>query len=411
MNEHDEQAFTEALRIQAVGAGTPTLTLDDVRGRARGIRRRRAALAAAAGAGVVAAAVVPIALLVGGGSSPDTLPPVDTPTVSDTANPVPTPRPSDPPLATVDQAAAWMLTGGEVNPAEGPAFTPDLTGETPWFVGLDDGRWLFGNYPGDASGDYAVAMTDGTGSVLGTFEAADTGLAVDDEGAAASWMGTDGRLRVLLPGDEQPSVVPVELDVRVSAPTPLEVLPGCTAEECVVVVETYDRQGSKQQAVSLDGSVDDLDRLGLRSITDVSADGALVSGIVSVDEFGQEYCSGVLLLATGEELWRTCDSGTLRFSPDSALVLGLDPYLDGPGHGMQVVLDATTGRELARHEATIFDEVWVDAASWYSTEVEGDRSFLLLHTWDGDRITTDRVDGPRDNIFEIEPPYRLSLKR
>ena len=43
MNEHDEQAVTEALRIQAVGAGTPTLTLDDVRGRARGIRRRRLA--------------------------------------------------------------------------------------------------------------------------------------------------------------------------------------------------------------------------------------------------------------------------------------------------------------------------------------------------------------------------------
>ena len=57
MNEHDEQAVTEALRIQAVGAGTPTLTLDDVRGRARGIRRRRASLAAAAGAGVVAAII------------------------------------------------------------------------------------------------------------------------------------------------------------------------------------------------------------------------------------------------------------------------------------------------------------------------------------------------------------------
>ena len=45
MNE--QQAFEEALRIQAVGAGTPTLTLDDVRGRARGIRRRRASVAAA----------------------------------------------------------------------------------------------------------------------------------------------------------------------------------------------------------------------------------------------------------------------------------------------------------------------------------------------------------------------------
>ncbi len=411
MNEHDEQAFTEALRIQAVGAGTPTLTLDDVRGRARGIRRRRASLAAAAGAGVVAAAVVPIALLVGGGTSEDTLPPVDTPTVSDTANPVPPPSPSDPPLTGVDQAAAWMLAGGEVNPAGGPAFTPDLTGETSWFVGLDDGRWLFGNYPEGAAGDYALVMTDDTGSVLETFEAADTGLAVDDEGVAAAWMGTDDRLRVLLPGDDRPSVVPLELDGRVAAPTPLEVLPGCTAEECVVIVETYDGQRSIQQAVSLDGSVDDLDRLGLRSITDVSADGALVSGVVSVDEFGQEYCSGVLLFATGEELWRTCESGTFRFSPDGTFVLGLDPYLDGPGHGMQVVYDATGGHELARYEATIFDEAWIDGASWHSTEVEGDRSFLLLHTWDGDRITTERVDGARENIFEIEPPYRLPLKR
>ena len=408
MNEHDEQAFTEALRIQAVGAGTPTLTLDDVRGRARGIRRRRASLAAAAGAGVVAAAAVPIALLVGGDSSPDTLPPVDTPTVSDTATPVPPVSPSDPPPAGGERAGAWMLDG-EVRPAGGTPFTPDLTGEVSSFVALADGRWVFTNYP--EGGDYVIAVTDGTGSVLETFEAADSGLAVDDEGAAASWMGADGRLRVLLPGDDQPTVVPTELDGRLSAPMPLEVLPGCTAQECVVIVEVYDRDGSTQQTVSLDGSVDSLDRLGLLSITDVSPDGALVSGHVSVDEFGQEYCSGVVLFATGEELWRTCESGSFRFSPDGRLVLGLDAYRDGPNHGLQALFDARTGRELARHQTVIYDEVWAGADSWLSVEGGSSTSSVIRYTWDGSRLTPQVLDGPVETDTEIEPGTAFRLGR
>ncbi|MEE3125956.1 MAG: hypothetical protein VX494_01995 [Actinomycetota bacterium] len=407
MNE--QQAFEEALRIQAVGAGTPTLTLDDVRGRARGIRRRRAAVASAAGAAVVAAAVVPIALLIGGDSSPDTLPPADNPTVSDTANPVPPPdSPSDPPLAAVDQRGAWMVDG-EVVPANGDPFTPELTGEISSFVGLDDGRWVFTNYP--EGGDYVIALTDGSGSVLETFEAADSGLAVDDEGAVASWLGTDSRLRVLLPGDDQPTVVPTELDGRVSAPTPLEVLPGCTAQECVVIVESYDRDGSTHQTVALDGSVASLDRLGLLSITDVSPDGALVSGHVSVDEFGQEYCSGVLLYATGEELWRTCESGSFRFSPDAALVLGLDPYLDGPNHSLQILFDATTGRELARHQTIIYDETWDSPDSWLSVEGGSSTSSVIRYTWDGSRLTPEVLDGPVETDAEVVPGTAFRLGR
>ena len=316
--------------------------------------------------------------------------------------------PSDPPRAGGDRAGAWMLDG-EVRPAGGTPFTPDLTGEVSSFVALADGRWVFTNYP--EGGDYVIAVTDGTGSVLETFEAADSGLAVDDEGAAASWMGADGRLRVLLPGDDQPTVVPTELDGRLSAPMPLEVLPGCTAQECVVIVEVYDRDGSTQQTVSLDGSVDSLDRLGLLSITDVSPDGALVSGHVSVDEFGQEYCSGVVLFATGEELWRTCESGSFRFSPDGRLVLGLDAYRDGPNHGLQALFDARTGRELARHQTVIYDEVWAGADSWLSVEGGSSTSSVIRYTWDGSRLTPQVLDGPVETDTEIEPGTAFRLGR
>ncbi len=301
------------------------------------------------------------------------------------------------------------MLDGEVRPAGGTPFTPDLTGEVSSFVALADGRWVFTNYP--EGGDYVIAVTDGTGSVLETFEAADSGLAVDDEGAAASWMGADGRLRVLLPGDDQPTVVPTELDGRLSAPMPLEVLPGCTAQECVVIVEVYDRDGSTQQTVSLDGSVDSLDRLGLLSITDVSPDGALVSGHVSVDEFGQEYCSGVVLFATGEELWRTCESGSFRFSPDGRLVLGLDAYRDGPNHGLQALFDARTGRELARHQTVIYDEVWAGADSWLSVEGGSSTSSVIRYTWDGSRLTPQVLDGPVETDTEIEPGTAFRLGR
>lgn len=79
-NDLDE-ALSRTLREHAGGAGTPRLDLDDVRGRARRIRRTRTALVGAGAAAVVLAVVAPLGLL-GGGSSDRSVDPVTSGTAS-----------------------------------------------------------------------------------------------------------------------------------------------------------------------------------------------------------------------------------------------------------------------------------------------------------------------------------------
>lgn len=401
MSEHDEQAFTEALRIQAVGAGTPTLTLDDVRGRARGIRRRRAAVVAGGAATLVAAAVLPVALLVGGGSSPDSLPPAGTPTVVDTANPVP-----QPPARPVDQRGTYLV-GDEIHPAEGEPFTPDVDGDISTVIGLDDGRWVLGAYPD--GGAFNIVETDSTGRVLDTYDALDGGLTSDDAGTAVAWIGTDSRPMVLLADRAEPFRLPAELDGARSPAAPLEILPACTPQDCAVLVEVYDDtpDGSTQYSVSTSGEVLSLDRLGMLSITDISPDGALVSGLVSADEFGQEYCSGVLVFATGEELWKACDAGSFRFSPDGTAVLVIDANLSGFGHSFARVHDAVDGTVISMFErGTHFDETWASDEAFLVALQRQDGSHELVEvTVDGSEATTvasvEGVPGDPEGMFRL----------
>lgn len=376
MSTHDEQALTEALRIQAVGAGTPTLTLDDVRGRARGIRRRRAAGVAGGAAALVAAAVLPVALMVGGDSSPDSLPPAVVPTVSDTANPEGSGEP-------VGQLGSW-LEGRTIHPATGEPFEPDVEGEIASTRWLSDGRWLLATYPGT---DYALVAVDSRGERLTAYEGVDSGLASDDVGTAVAWLGTDQRVRVLLSGSAEPLVSASRLRDPLQSARLREVLPGCSRDECIVVAEVYDgdQDGSRQVAVGLEGPVQPLDRLGLLSINDLSPDGALVSGLVEADELEMRYCSAVVVFATGEELWRTCDAGTFRFSPDGTRVLGIDPNLDGLGHSFTEVRDALDGTVAGRYEGgTVFDETWATGDSYLvSMQTNAGENLLLRIDADG----------------------------
>ena len=241
MNEHE---ITDALRIQAVGAGAPTLTLDDVRGRARSIRRRRAAVATGGAAAVVAAAVLPLALLLGGGSDTDSLPPADaTPTVSDTANPV-----EPDPVGRVDQRGTWV-DGDTIHPAEGAPFTPEVDGEVATVIGLQDGRWVLGAYPG--GGSYAVVVTDSTGAVLATYDALDSGVSSDGAGGAVAWFDPDGEPRVLSSEGDEPFVLPADIESKRSAPAVLAVLPGCAPGDCALLVEVYDDSEAEPGQISL----------------------------------------------------------------------------------------------------------------------------------------------------------------
>ncbi|WP_300389924.1 hypothetical protein [uncultured Nocardioides sp.] len=364
MNE--QQAFEEALRIQAVGAGTPTLTLDDVRGRARGIRRRRASLAAAAGVGVVAAAVVPIALLVGGSTSEDTLPPVDTPTVSDTANPV-----------TEEPLGPGWIVGGEVHAADGTSFTPEVDGEISYLLRLGADRWVLGAYPD--GGDFQVLVVDGSGAVLSSYAAREYGVLGDRTGSAVVWVAKDNVRRLLVAGSDEPvemrPLIPSGSDLRA-------LLPGCTVESCTTIVESYGispGEDSTLLAMRENGGVTGFDVPGLLSLDDISPDGTLATGYTVIDEQAFEFCSAVVEIRTGRQLWETCEASSLRFSPDGESVLGIDPYPDGFGHSFVDVLDARDGTLLRHYEGgTVFDERWErDGTYLVSMQTNAGENLLL----------------------------------
>jgi hypothetical protein len=386
MSTHDEQAFTEALSIQAVGAGTPALTLDDVRDRARGIRRRRAAVGATGAAVLVAAAVLPVALLVGGGSTSDTLPPAGDPTVSDTANPA----------VEASYPPGWLVDG-EIRSSDGTAFTPEVDGEISYVLRMGADRWVLGVEPKGRG--LQVVVVSSTGSVLATYDALEGGLASDGTGTAVAWIGLDSRPRSLVAGAGEPLQWDGQLASGRTPPFPVQVLPGCDEQACEMVAElSGGTLGEAQTLVTAasDGEVATVGLPGLLRAFDVSPDGTLVSGYTAVDDERAEACSGVVEVATGELLWETCDASSLRFSPDGSTALGTDAYLDGFGQSFVQVFSAEDGQPLSRYEGgTVFDYRWADDESFLvSIQTNAGENLLLRVGVDGgDPEVLERVAG------------------
>lgn len=374
---NDEQRFSEALRVHAETAGASSLTIDDVRGRARGIRRRRAAAGAAGAAALVAAAVVPLALLTGGDSSRDALPPAESPTVSDTANPVP--EPTGPELL-----AGWYVEGA-LRTSDGTDLRPDVDGEVVSIHRLGEDRWVLGAYPDE--GSFQVVVVDATGAVTASYPALEGGLATDDAGTAVGWLDESGVAQVLTAETDEPVTLPAELGTDPASPTPMQVLPGCTLAACALLVEVYPDGGGPAEMVRVDqdGRVRSYGAIGLISVTDVSPDGTLVTGLSKEVEPAVQYCSAVVEISTGRMRWETCDQSSLRFSPDGTLLLGIDSALDGLGHSFVDVLDAEDGSIVRHYEGgTVFDESWESAESYLvSMQANTGENLLLRFTLEG----------------------------
>lgn len=336
-----EQQMRDGLRSAASGAGTPALTLDDVRGRARGIRRRRAAVGAGGAAALVAAAVVPVALLAGGGASTDTLPPADaTPTVIDTANPV------------VEAYPPGWIVDGEVRSSDGTAFTPDVEGDITHLLRLGADRWVLGSQGPD--GGFEVLVVDGSGMVEDAFDAQDAGMVGDDSGTAVAWFDREDRPTVLTKDAAAPSIWSI---IGEGDPRPVDLLEGCDAEGCRLVAETDLGDGRRTVLVDQDGLGSTFDRFGVVELTDVSPDGTLVAGFTEQADDGS--CSAVVDVESGRLLWETCNASTLRFSPNGGQVLAIDARLSGFGHSFVEVRNALDGTVERRFDGgTIFDERW-----------------------------------------------------
>ena len=362
MNGNDQHLGDELgqhLRHRVDGLHDAPLTLGDVQGRARTIRRNRRVAAAASVAAAVAI-IVPVTLIAGNGlTRADELPPASqSPTsepsrATDTAESTPEPNPTG---GTYDlgadasrgaDAAVPYLDRGELAWPDGTRV--DLPQEYDQFA-------LVGNEVvaarSDDEGNRSLDVLDAEGSVVRTV-ANVAGLAGDAQGTIAAWSTASGELFTYSGGR------PTSLGDQNGAALPAAVLGDGTCEEGASCDVYFNREfGEPPMVAHADGSAEEIAGGGVLVVNDVDRQGRAALR-VSASDTGS--CSSVYDLDERRYLWETCEYSLSRFSPDGRYVLALPAYLDGLGPNSVSVLDAATGDLAATYE---IDQGFIGAQTW-----------------------------------------------
>ncbi len=167
-----------------------------------------------------------------------------------------------------------------------------------------------------------------------------------------------------------------------------------TGDDCQVGCRTYvDGVEGSYRLDSADGAITRL-RAPLQ-VADALAtpEGDLVLGLHSFDEETATARAGVT--DDGGALWSQGDHGVRSWSPDGALVLGVDAWADGAGSGTLAFLDSATGTAL--RELTTAGGWWVGDTAWEDAEhaivelYDGDETSVLLRV--GTDGSVERVSG------------------
>lgn len=323
------------------------LTFDHVKGKAMTIRRNRR-IAVAGGILAAAAVIVPVAVLAGDGlgrtdGRNDFATTTPSPSRATDTN---APTPSEPPAGTLGIS---YLEGTTWHRADGT--TVELAQRYDGGTTLGDDLLAVGNDNGRLSVD--VIEPDGT--VVESFDTLSYPVANPDHTTVA-YVAPGGDLTTRWEGGGAAMSSGLADGDTVAAVTGG---PDCNEEVdgCRVFLNHGD--GSAPEAADSHGVVDVVIPGAVR-INDVSSDGP-VAAQTSFSDTGS--CSAVYDEAAGENVFETCDFSFVGFAPDGAHLSGTDAYRDGFGQGWVVILDATTGDEVARWEATdgaATDWVWED---------------------------------------------------
>ncbi len=375
MNTHDELpgSLRGALQRHADGVGDDhPFTLDDVKGRAHGIRRRRIAVSGLAAAAVLAIAV-PLGLNAAG--TPGAAPSFDPagPSPSRTAEPTPSetaPVPADPTgvRLTTDVPAGVAAPGVDyayrdrIVPADAPDSPVRTEAAYQELAPLGDG-WVGVWSEGE---DITVDLVAADGSVTWSGPG-DFGLSASSDGTVVAFGAPGGRIFTVTEGDEPQQLY----DGPLSAVVAVTGSDACDAEHvCTVWANEITRTG----AFSVTSTGERRTVPDLMTLRGVAPDGSL-AGTVSATDDGS--CSA-LLEADGTERWRTCDHTLGGFSADGRYVLGRPSYLDGAGDGRVAMLDAATGDVVAEAVNDMRSQAFVSVPRF---DVDG--SLLLPTMQDG----------------------------
>jgi hypothetical protein len=381
MNTTDDLART--LRDQADRVGGHPIDFESVRGRARGIQRRRRV---AAGAGVLAAIAViaPIAVAANGGllGSDNPLPP---------ATQVPSPTPVGVVKADASSAPrgdAPTIPWLERTVLHQPDGTTTDLGKPYQQVTPYDGGWAVTDII-----ENTTSFLDADGNVRRTFPGSSLVVAADGE-AFATVLEATGGLDVGLypaagvgPGGYLSSVVSFDGTVDLAGFTrregPAQGAPG--AQEVAYNLRSANGRSS---GVWLTDWEQEPRRLpGLLNVRATSQVNGLVSGLTSIDELEPGSCSAVVVAATGQHRWETCDYTLESFSPDGRYVIGTDAYADGIGGRTVAILDATDGTVIVDYTTADFgftgSSVWESSSTVLTTTYQDGRWYALRLGLDG----------------------------
>jgi hypothetical protein len=349
MTSHDEQRLSDALRRQAESTDPHLLTLDDVTGRARGIRRRRMAAGVVAAAAVVAV-VVPTALVAADRddrSTPDRF-------ATQTPNATASLDPTQTPTATPPRRAVEVPIGGDLSVGAAPAVPISIQGSVLTTAGQ---RIEFGDeltYFAQVGEAYAgIVRTSDTGEAEFQVRTADGevvtkapanvdgALTVTPDRTAVAYVGTDQRIHTWTDSDNDLTFSAELPNIRLVGMTNAE--PGTCKEPepegpgCTVVFARG--EGGAGYATS-HGIVDDI--AGFTTVNDAN-DGVLAGQNRSTTEGS---CNEVRLGFDGKALWKTCNASPINLSPGNEHVTALPAYFDGMCCSTYSVFDVAAGKKV-----------------------------------------------------------------
>ncbi|WP_028660675.1 hypothetical protein [Nocardioides insulae] len=403
-----ETLVRRELARRGAGLDRAPLGLDQVRRRARSIRRRRQGGALLAVAAAVLVIVVPLRAALGGGWDRDPAP-------AHESTSTPSPQPEETITGTL------TFTGHPAGDAP----------EVPWIQGreihLADRTVPTEHTYTDVAvlGDRIVAQRpDGRrvdvleedGTVRSSYPSGYGPLVTNDDLTVVAWIGRDRRPRYLQPEMGEPGIGRAAR--RGSGPQAVAVTgQGCEGDGdgCAIWFTTDSREGRESWVWDSRGFLD-VARPPGQALLDVSDadDRRQVLGLLrSVDDMA--WCSE--LRDEQQRRWQTCDHMPLSFSPDRQHVLATHEIgFEGFGTGELAVLHTESGFPVLdlvsesdpdRPEGpTITDMTWEDEDSVLAILNQGREWAILRIGLDG---STEYAAGPTQ-AAPFSSPYALGTR-
>lgn len=409
MTSHDEQRLSDALRRRAESADPTPLTLDDVRSRARGIRRTRVGTGIAAAVAAVAAVVVPTSALVTGGDDRS-----DPPVASNgpTDRVVPTEQhltvrvlgdlpPGDAPRLAVRIGSDVLVPGGDRVQVGDDTVYAAVVGRSVVTVerlSEQESRFVVRDSEGQVTLE-KPANVDGALSVTPDRTAA---AYVDAEGRIHTWTESDGDLAMSGPVEN------IQLGAMTGSQTCRPAGDGSTDGICSVV---FNRGVGGAGFADSTGASDPIP--GFIKVTD-RTDRLWVGQTRSTNDGS---CSAIKQAVAGRPVFDTCDYLLKDLSPDGAYVTASPPYGDGLCCSTYDILDAATGTPLITLDAKagptrtqVLETRWEDDSHVLAVVSDGERWRIVRIGLDGSVELADVGDLPADS-GDGTVPVRLSTGR